>query len=90
MYSRLEKYKDAIDCYRRCLEDDAAPSARRARAGFDLGNALLQARGEPSRTARLRGSCAAAYRAGLLQPDLTTDLRTFDAGTIWSWPNSSG
>ncbi|MBI1829887.1 MAG: hypothetical protein HYR84_00385, partial [Planctomycetes bacterium] len=39
---RLGQHKDAIDGYRRCLEDDAAPPERRARAQFDLGNALLQ------------------------------------------------
>ena len=72
-YYRLEKYKEAIDCYRRCLEDDHASSARRARAHFDLGNALMKhADNQPS----LFADAAQAYRACLRQPDLPGDLRT--------------
>jgi Ca-activated chloride channel family protein len=71
-YSRLEKYKEAIECYRRCLEDDGAPSARRARAGFDLGNALLRDAGNHAPTL---AQAVQAYRACLREPDLTGDLR---------------
>lgn len=39
---RLGQHKEAIECYRRCLQDDAASAERRARAHFDLGNALVE------------------------------------------------
>jgi Ca-activated chloride channel family protein len=71
-YSRLEKFKEAIDCCRRCLEDDRAPSARRARANFDLGNALMRDAGNH---APLLAQAVQAYRACLQQPDLAGDLR---------------
>ena len=71
-YYRLEKYKEAIECYRRCLEDDRASPARRARAYFDLGNALMRhADNHPPSFAE----AAQAYRACLLQPDLPGELR---------------
>ena len=61
-YYRLERYREAIDCYRRCLEDDAAPPERRARACFDLGNAILQqAQGDRQQLAE----AVKAYRAAL-------------------------
>jgi tetratricopeptide (TPR) repeat protein len=43
---RLGQHKEAIECYRRCLQDDSAPSERRARAHFDLGNALVDFAGK--------------------------------------------
>jgi Ca-activated chloride channel homolog len=71
-FSRLEKYKEAIECYRRCLEDDGASSARRARANFDLGNAFLR---EGGNHAPLLAQAVQAYRACLQERDLTADLR---------------
>jgi tetratricopeptide (TPR) repeat protein len=41
-YYRLERYREAIESYRCCLEDDQAPLERRSRAWFQLGNALVQ------------------------------------------------
>src|SRR5262249_21360330 len=41
-YCRLERYREAVECYRRALEDDSSPAERRARGCFDLGNALVQ------------------------------------------------
>ena len=42
-YYRLERFKEAIECYRRALEDDQAAPERRARAHYDLGNARASA-----------------------------------------------
>jgi Ca-activated chloride channel family protein len=39
---RLGQYKEAIECYRRTLADADAPPERKARAHYDLGNALQQ------------------------------------------------
>lgn len=39
---RLGRYREAELSYLRCLEDQAAPGARRARALYDLGTSLLQ------------------------------------------------
>lgn len=61
-FYRLERYKEAIECYRRCLEDDSSPAKRRARACFDLGNALLQQAGDDPRQL---AEAVAAYRAAL-------------------------
>jgi len=59
---RLERYPEAIACYRRSLEDDTMPIERRARACFDLGNALVQQAGDdPQQLA----DGIAAYRAAL-------------------------
>ncbi|MSQ93342.1 MAG: VWA domain-containing protein [Gemmataceae bacterium] len=69
---RLGQYRDAIDCYRRSLEDDSAPPERRARARFDLGNALVQyATEQPLPLA----DAVASYRACLLEPSLPDKLR---------------
>ncbi|MBM3996083.1 MAG: VWA domain-containing protein [Planctomycetes bacterium] len=69
---RLGQHKDAIDCYRRSLEDDAAPPERRARANFDLGNALVQFGDDVNTLA----DAVAAYRACLKQPgNLRADAR---------------
>ncbi len=39
---RLGRYREAELCYRRCLDDGAAPTPRRLRALYDLGTSLLQ------------------------------------------------
>jgi Ca-activated chloride channel family protein len=69
---RLGQHREAIECYRRCLEDDQAPVARRARGHFDLGNALLQYAGDNAQTL---AEAVAAYRACLHQPALSASLR---------------
>ncbi len=71
-YYRLERYKEAIECYRRALEDDQAPSERRARACYDLGNALQQY--APEGLSEL-AAAVASYRECLAQPNLDPDLR---------------
>jgi Ca-activated chloride channel family protein len=71
-YYRLERYKDAIDAYRRAVEDDRAPPERKARMYFDLGNALAQHAGE--RAAPL-AEAVANYRKCLYQPNLPDSLR---------------
>jgi tetratricopeptide (TPR) repeat protein len=38
----LTRYREAKECYRRCLDDGEMPPARRARALYDLGTSLLQ------------------------------------------------
>jgi hypothetical protein len=92
-YFRLEMHKEAIDCYRRCLEDDAAPAERRGRAHFDLGNVLAEYAGRTPYTKSesvvlglgmiqhagddpyTLGEAIAEYRACLLQPRLSAELR---------------
>ena len=69
---RLERFKEAIECYRRSLEDDQAPTERRARACFDLGNALVQHAGDD---ARLLAEAIAAYRAALIFAEGHAELR---------------
>ena len=69
-FDRLDRHKEAIDCYRRCLQDDKAPPARRARAHFDLGNALVRG-GSENITAL--AEAVASYRA--CQPNLSEHLR---------------
>jgi Ca-activated chloride channel family protein len=71
-YYRLGRHKEAIDSYRRALEDDVAPPERRARAHFDLGNALLQNAGGSSHQL---GEAVASYRACLHQKDIPDKLR---------------
>jgi Ca-activated chloride channel family protein len=61
----LKNYREAMAGYRRCLDDDRINPWRRARAHFDLGNALLQQAGDD---AVLLSESAAAYRACLQQP----------------------
>jgi Ca-activated chloride channel homolog len=68
---RLKNYKEAIDCYRRALEDAEAPQERRTRAYFDLGNALLKSAGESSHQL---ADAVAAYRACLHQPNVAKEL----------------
>src|SRR5262249_1030124 len=92
-YFRLEMHKEAIECYRRCLEDDKAPAERRARAHFDLGNVLAEYAGRTpyskSESVALGlgmiqhagddpytlGEAIAEFRACLLQPGLSAELR---------------
>jgi Ca-activated chloride channel family protein len=69
---RLGQHREAIECYRRCLEDDQAPVERRARGHFDLGNALLQYAGDNAQTL---AEAVSAYRACLHQPTLSASLR---------------
>jgi tetratricopeptide (TPR) repeat protein len=38
---KLNRYREAELCYRRCLEDDQVPSPRRLRALYDLGTSLM-------------------------------------------------
>jgi Ca-activated chloride channel family protein len=72
-YYRLEQYREAELHYRRALEDDAAPDPRRARAHYDLGNALARQAGEQD--AALLGEAVAAYRAALAEPGADVDLQ---------------
>ena len=73
VYYRLKQHKEAIECYRRSLQDDQASAERRARAHFDLGNALLHFAGDNPRTL---AEAIGEYRACLGQPNLETNLRT--------------
>ncbi|MBI2808367.1 MAG: VWA domain-containing protein [Planctomycetes bacterium] len=70
---RLGRFREAIDSYRRCLEDDRIPAERRARARFDLGNALVQYAKEQD--AGLLAEAVATYRACLLESNLPAALR---------------
>ncbi len=72
-YYRLERYKEAIECYRRALEDDQAPPERRARAQYDLGNALQQY--APDGLNEL-AAAVASYRQCLVEPKLDPELRS--------------
>ncbi|MBI3821600.1 MAG: VWA domain-containing protein [Planctomycetes bacterium] len=69
---RLGQHKKAIECYRRCLEDDQAPPERRARAHFDLGNSLLH---YADGNAAALADAVKQYRACLHQPDLPPKLK---------------
>lgn len=71
-YYRLERYKEAIECYRRALDDDQAPVERRARAYYDLGNALQ--RYAPDGLDEL-AAAVASYRRCLAAPNIDADLR---------------
>ncbi|MCI0462964.1 MAG: tetratricopeptide repeat protein [Gemmataceae bacterium] len=42
----LTRYREAEQCYRRCLDDGEVPPSRRARALYDLGTSLLQVSGD--------------------------------------------
>jgi Ca-activated chloride channel family protein len=70
---RLGRFKEAELHYRRCLEDDQAPGLRRARACFDLGNALVR-QADAQDVASLT-QAVAAYRACLAEPAAEGDLR---------------
>jgi len=72
-YYRLGDYKAAVAGYRRCLDDEDAPPLRRARAHFDLGNALV--RYGPDNAPQL-AEAVRSYHACLLTPDLPPSLRT--------------
>ena len=72
-YYRLERYKEAIECYRRALDDDHAPADRIARASFNLGNSLVQ---QGSDSPQQLAEAVAAYRGCLHQPDLPAKLRS--------------
>ena len=70
---RLGKHRDAIVCFRQALDDAEAPQTRRARAWFDLGNALMNdAHGRVDELA----DAVNAYRACLAQPNLSEGLRS--------------
>jgi Ca-activated chloride channel family protein len=71
-YYRLERYRDAIDGWRRVLEDDRIAPERRARASFYLGNALVQYAGDQPQPL---AEAVASYRKCLLEPDLPRQLR---------------
>ena len=45
---RVGRFAEAAAGYRRCLEDEQAPPERRARAFYDLGNALVKQSGDAS------------------------------------------
>jgi tetratricopeptide (TPR) repeat protein len=64
---RLGRWREAQLCYLRCLEDQEAPAARRARALYDLGNCLLRdgAQAEDAKTLQL---AVKFYRACLNDP----------------------
>jgi tetratricopeptide (TPR) repeat protein len=42
LYHLNGQYREAADCYRRCLDDAEVPGPRRARALYNLGTSLLQ------------------------------------------------
>ncbi|MCI0681261.1 MAG: VWA domain-containing protein [Gemmataceae bacterium] len=68
---RLGRFDEAAAWYQRCLEDGAIPPARRARANYDLGAALIRA-GSDDR-GRLEHAIAALRRC--LDSGAATDLR---------------
>jgi Ca-activated chloride channel homolog len=69
---RLGRFDEAAAHYQRCLEDQAIPAARLARANYDYGTALLQADAKDRR--RLEQAIAAFRRCLDSQPE--ADLRT--------------
>ncbi len=69
---RLGRFAEAAAGYRQCLDDDQATPARRARAQYDLGTALLKQSGGTS--AALLRQAVTAFRACLAQPNLESDL----------------
>jgi tetratricopeptide (TPR) repeat protein len=83
---RLERFDEAASHYRRCLEDAAIPQERRARAQYDLGNALVQQ--AKAVNARLLDQAAQAYRACLesaTDPILKTDAAHNLEVARWLW-----
>jgi Ca-activated chloride channel family protein len=73
-YAKLNRHREAIECYRRCLQDDPnqTPAERRARAHFGLGNALVQYAGDNAVSLK---EAVAAYRASMHHADLRADAR---------------
>ncbi len=69
---QLGRHRETVPCFRRVLEDTEAGPARRARAWFDLGNALLIS--AENRADEL-AEAVSAYRACLAQPDLADSLK---------------
>lgn len=70
---RMGDFVESVQHYRRCLEDGAILPARRARAHYDLGNALV--RQSAATSARLLEQAAHAYRACLLEDRIDAALR---------------
>jgi Ca-activated chloride channel family protein len=70
-YYQLGRYREAIECYRRSLEDESMPGARQARAWFYLGNATLQQAGDD---AGQLADAVKAYRAALFLLPAQSDL----------------
>jgi Ca-activated chloride channel homolog len=68
---RLGRFDEAAGHYQRCLEDQAIPPARLARANYDFGTALVQADAKDRR--RLEQAIAAFRRCLDSEPD--ADLR---------------
>src|SRR5204863_9313767 len=73
-YYRLGRYREAEHHYGRCLEDDQAPPLRRARAAFDLGNALVHQAADSN--ADQLAQAVAAYRTCAAEPAADRDLRS--------------
>jgi Ca-activated chloride channel family protein len=69
---RMGRFAEAVAGYRQCLDDDQVPPARRARARYDLGTALLKQSGGNS--AALLRQAVGAFRACLAEPTLEPDL----------------
>jgi Ca-activated chloride channel family protein len=69
---RLGRFAEAVTGYRQCLEDDQMPIARRTRARYDLGTALL--RQSDGTSAALLRQAVAALRSCLAEPGLDPDL----------------
>jgi tetratricopeptide (TPR) repeat protein len=61
---RLGRWREAQLCYLRCLEDQEAPPARRAKGLYDLGNCLLR-EGAESQSAKTLALAIEFYRACL-------------------------
>jgi tetratricopeptide (TPR) repeat protein len=64
---RLGRWREAQLCYLRCLEDQEAPPARRAKGLYDLGNCLLR-EGAESQSAKTLALAIEFYRACLGDP----------------------
>ena len=82
---RLGRFDEAAAHYQRCLEDQAAPRAREARASYDLGAALMQG-GHHDRS-KLERAIAALRRCLELKPgdDLQTDALHNLELAKWLW-----
>jgi len=72
-FFKLGRYQDAALQFERSLEDKAAPLARRRRAQYDLGTALLSQAGEKNSDALRRA--AVAFRSCLQLEPLDENLR---------------